>query len=382
MKVLFMHIKGSGISGVWFVNKMLAEALVNKGYDVEFLFIRSHDTSKKVVDDRIKINVINEKIKWETKHIQDLKNHLVNKKINLLAKDGCVMVNDKLKLKKDFIKTKNKIKEINPDVIITSHYQVLDAIPKEYLSRVLNVQHSSFLYAQDKKKNFQTFKKYNGKITNAWLCKNSRDKAIGCGLTNNTYVYNPVKLQTSKNADVVNNKKLVTISRLSSVQKRIDLMVRICDKVLKKNKDWVLELYGPGELDKESMDIIRKNKQIKLMGPTDNVKEALLSSSIYLSTSYTEGFALSLLEANECGVPVVSYDFGESCSEQIPNDCGIIVDFDDSKTFEKELNDLMNDKKRLQKYAKASKKFAQQFHIENVVEEWSKLFDKVTKKND
>lgn len=381
-KVLFMQIKGNSLGGVWFVNKLLSEKLIEKGYQVNFLNIRNNTDIKVEYNNLINMITINEKDKWEILHLSDLKLNLKNHNYSKFLKNFIIFIKGHIKLKFDFIKASKIIKEINPDYIINSHYQLLNVLDKRSLSKCINVHHSSYDILKKEIKNYNTLKKYNGKITYAWLCKSSQDKAIEDGFINNNYIYNPIKFKTDKIADVINNKKIITIARLTSPEKRINLMLKIVDRVLKKHKDWTFELYGPGEINEECMEIVNSNKQIKLMGPTNDVEKVLLSSSIYLSTSCFEGFSLSILEGYECGVPSFAFNFGESCMEQIPNSCGIIINDDDIKEFENKLDKLMSDEKKLAELSKHSKEFARKFSADKIVDNWIKLFKEMSGKND
>lgn len=379
-KVLFLQIKGNSLGGVWFVNKQVGEALIDKGYYVENLSIRKGSNVKNNHDKRMKVSIINENDPWEITHGSDIIRELKKFNVFKAVRTTLSYIKDLYKLKKDYRKVANYIKINDFDYIITSHYQLLDCIPKNYLKRTINEHHASFDYLLKEKDNLKKLNKYNGKIKFLWLCKNSYDKAVEYGYINNFYIYNPIKFTTVKRSKVIENKKLITISRLSSSQKRIDLMIDIANKVLPKYKDWVLELYGDPNLENNLLEKINKNNQIKLMGVIDKPEDKLLSSSIYLSTSFFEGFSLSILEAYECGLPVVSYDFGESCSEQvINNETGYVVDFDHEKEFIDKLELLMNNPKKLDDMSKKAKQFAEKFHIENVVNNWISLFEIIEK---
>lgn len=376
-KVLFIQNKGNTLGGVWFVNKIVGESLIEKGYSVEILSIRSgNDLLEHNI--QLKTKTINKKTPWEIVHKGDILKSLKQKKIDRAILYFFLWIRDSILLKKDFLKTKQYIKKQNPDYIITTHYEVLNAIPKKYLNRVIHEHHSSFQNALDTKNNINTLMKYNNKINFLWLCENTLKKAQKYGLKKNHFIYNPIKFTSSKRANVVENKKLITISRLSSSQKRIDLMIDIVKDVLKEFPEWTLELYGDGMLDLKSENIIQKNPQIKKMGRTDDVKKVLLNSSIYLSTSYYEGFSLSILEANECGIPCISYDFGESCSEEIQNGkTGYIIPFHDKETYQKKLKELIQNKDLLEKLSKNAKEFSLQFSKSVIVEEWIKLFHEI-----
>ena len=176
-----------------------------------------------------------------------------------------------------------------------------------------------------------------------------------------------------------NNKKLITIARFSS-QKRIDLMVEIVESIFKdkKYKDWTLEIYGSGPEEEKIKKSIHNHKQIKLMGLTNNPQKELLNSSINLNTSSFEGFALSILEANECGIPTITLDFGESVHEQIINGkTGIIAN--NKEEYAEKLKEIMDNSKLLEKLSKNVKEFSNEFQIEEIINKWITVFKELDK---
>lgn len=373
-KVLFVQIKGKSKAGVWFVNKTVGEELIKKGYTVEILSIR--DNPEDIIlehDSRLKIHTINKKDLWEISRKKDIKS----------LKSLIKYIKEHIKLKRDFKKTKEYIRNLNPDYIITSHYQALDAIPKEFYYKTINEQHSSMKDVKSVKANYNTLMKYSKKIYGLlWLTKATSEEADLLGFKNNFYIYNPVKFETNEIANVEENNKLICITRIENTQKRINIMIDIVDKVLNNNPEWCFEIYGTGEFDKKSKEIISKNTKIKYMGSTDNPKDVLLTSSINLNTSLFEGFSLSILEASMCGVPTISFNFGESVYEEITdNESGYIIENDDIELYINKLNYLMNDKAKLVKMSENCKSFSKKFLPTNIVKEWIDLFEKMDRKN-
>ena len=172
---------------------------------------------------------------------------------------------------------------------------------------------------------------------------------------------------------MITNKKLITIARLSS-QKRIDKMVDMANSLFNdsKYKDWFLEIWGDGE-DLNYIKSLIKSSQIRLMGRTNNPKEQFLKSSINLMTSDYEGFALSILEANECGVPTITFDFGESVEEEVlDGKTGFIAKNRDD--YLRLLKNLMDNPKMLKKISLNCKKYNEKYRIDNIIEDWKKIF--------
>lgn len=381
-KIIFLQSKGNSLGGVALVNKTLGEAFVKNGYSIEILSLRNAPGVSKIRYNNIIVNTINTIDLWEITRRREILSKLFKFDVISFFSLFAKYIQEKVKKNNDFSKLKTRLYDLQPDYIICTQYEMLQSIPRNMLKKTFIVNHSSFdhLYKENIQA-YKLFRKINKKIAKfVWLTENTCKKAVDYGLSNSTYIYNPVRFSTNKIADVVSNRKLVTISRLSAKVKRVDLMVEAVDELFRSidNNDWVFELYGDGELDLNTMKIIENNKNIVLKGVTEKPKEILMKSSIYLSTSLYEGFSLSILEANECGVPVIAYDFGESCTNQIlDKKTGIIVDFGDKNKLISSLRDLINNPEKLNLLSKNSKEFVTRFNVNVIVEDWKELFSKI-----
>lgn len=379
-KVLFIQLKGNSFGGVWQVINTISQKLIEFDYDVNIVSLRKNkgvDTFK--YHPQIKMSTINEIDIWEDNYtgreiIEDVKNiHIINAFKKTLVR---------LKHKKSIIKDKQKLKkyiyEYNPDYIIVAHYELLTMIPKEYLSKTINHHHTTFGIIKNHRATIKTLKKYKDKIKFLWLTKSTMEKAKEYGFKNSVQIYNPNRIKTDETANISKNKKLITIARLSK-EKRIDLMVEIVKEVFKdkKYKDWNFEIFGKGPEEDNVIKAIDNHKQIKLMGLTNDPQKEQLSSSINLCTSEFEGFCLSIIEANECGVPSIAFNFGEPTEEIIKPSTGIVVK--NKSEYIKKLKELMDNQEKIKEMAKNAKEHAKQFQIENIIKEWIKLFNEIDK---
>ena len=377
-KVIFLQNKGKSYGGVFQVNKLVGEELIKNGYDVTILSIRNNQGDFKIEhDDRLKIKTVNEEDLWGTytgsEIVKEIKTFHILKPIKMFIS----RIKYDIGLKKDEKKLKKILLKENPNYIIVSHYQILDMIPKEYLGKTINIQHSSFKVAINHKATRRTMLKYKDKIQYVWLTKETMNLAKKYGFKNSKYIYNAVRFKSSKIANVIENKKLIAISRIDS-DKNIGEMIDILEEVFedKSLKNWKFEIYGSGDEEKKIKNKIKNKEQIKLMGVTKNPKDELLKASINLNTSKYEGFSLSILEANECGIPTIAYNFGESANEQIINGkTGIIAN--NRQEYVSNLKELMLSNNKLLGLSKECKEYSKKFQIENIVKDWIKLFDSI-----
>lgn len=379
-RVLILQNIGKSYGGVWQVNRMLGEELIKNDYCVHIVSIRNNQNNLVLEHDKkLKIYTINEVDEWGTYTGSDIINEIkkchITKSINMFFN----RIKHDFSIKKDITKLHEYIHEYKPDYIITSHYELIKMIPNEYLNKTIHVQHSSVKSALEHKATKETFIKYKDKIKFIFLSKKGMEYAKRIGINNSLYIYNPVRFNSNKVSDVINNKKLITIARLS-LEKNIEGMINIAKEIFKDKdfSDWTLEIYGSGDEYDNLLKLIDNHKQIKLMGMTKEPIEKLLTASINLNTSPYEGFCLSILEANECGVPTVSFNFGESASEEIiDKKTGEIAKSIDD--YIKKLKHLMKDNDKLLELAKNCKEYNKNFDIKEIIKKWLDLFETIDK---
>lgn len=102
---------------------------------------------------------------------------------------------------------------------------------------------------------------------------------------------------------IVNTSRL---DELKNLEDFIDVIAR-----LKKQFDVVGYIFGEGErTDALSRKIADLNLQdnVKIFSPISDLKEIYAAADIYLATSLSESFGMSVLEAMTTGLPVVAYD--------------------------------------------------------------------------
>lgn len=366
-KVLILQLLGNSYGGIWQVNRLLGEELIKNNYEVRILNLRDNKTTFRAEHDKkMLIDTINKVEDWD----YPLKSDVIKFKISIFD-----YFKRMKKVKTDYENMRQYICKYNPDYIIVSHYLLLNAVPDEFLKKTIYQQHSSADYALSQKGNRNTLFKFNNKVRFLWLSKASCDKAKKIGLNNCYYIYNAVRFESSKRADVIKNKKLVTVARLS-YEKRIDLMIKMVNELFTDNEslnDWTLEIYGSGDLEEKLKEMNYDSDRIKFMGITNDPKNVLMKSSINLNTSLFEGFSLSILEANECGIPTVAFDFGESAQEQILNNkTGFIVN--DEIEYKEKLLSLMIDNEKLNEMSIECKKYNDTFKINKIINDWLDLF--------
>lgn len=275
----------------------------------------------------------------------------------------------KKRIAEDYLRSGELIRELCPDAIICSHYEILQGIPEEFLCRTVMHFHTSFNQVISNRSYTDTFNKYKDRIHSfVWLSRQTAEIAKAHRYTNSTYIYNPLFFSSDQRADP-ENRKVIFLGRLSE-EKRVHLAIRHFKDIVEENHltDWVFEIYGDRDLEDEIRRQTAVCPYVKCMGRTDSVRETLLSGSLLMLTSRFEGMPLTVLEANECGLPVIAYDFGESAGEVIRDGVtGIIVPQDDRDAYVQQLTRLLLMPQYRQKLAENAKEFAKAFSEESIL---------------
>lgn len=381
-KIMFIQNEAHVLGGIFQVNKTLGLEFYKQKYDVQIVSLRNNhkDDYEKTPFKQV---VLNSHDRWEFTQRRDVLNAFknYNKPLNSLKK----YLIDYFNLKNDLKKLKDYILKENPDYIIVSHYQVLAGIPKSFLKKVIYVQHSTFNLLYSDKKNFKVIKKYKNNIFGfAWLAKSTKLIAEKTGFKNSYVIYNPVRFNCGKVANVVKNKKLIALTRFSP-EKRIELMLEIVNDVFKDKRfnEWSMELYGSGELSKKSRDIITNNKKIRNMGVVNDSMNVLLQSSCILNTSIIEGYPLSIIEAYSCGVPAITFDFGEAAVEEVTNGYnGFVIEQNNVKKYKEKLIYLMSNLNELKKFGMNAKEDSKKYEPSEIAKNWINLFKEMDGQNE
>ncbi|WP_244409143.1 glycosyltransferase [Stackebrandtia nassauensis] len=107
---------------------------------------------------------------------------------------------------------------------------------------------------------------------------------------------------------VVDSKVIVAAGRIAR-PKRFDMLLRIFARVHRRHPDWSLRIYGTGRHLKAIRDLVTDldlGDAVSLMGQVTPLDAEWVKGSIAVVTSKYESFGLTLVEAMDCGLPVVS----------------------------------------------------------------------------
>lgn len=178
------------------------------------------------------------------------------------------------------------------------------------------------------------------------------------------------------------NKQVIMVGRYNDA-KGYDYLIPAWDIVHQKHPDWMLHVYGSGELHDQVVQWIKeRNLQntIILHDPVDNILEKYLESSICVLSSRYEGFSLVILEGMACGVPFVSFDCPHGPRNIIRNgEDGLLVDYLNPQALADGICLLIEDEDLRRRLGSKAKENVKRFSKESVMEQWIRLFNDLVK---
>lgn len=109
-------------------------------------------------------------------------------------------------------------------------------------------------------------------------------------------------------------------------------------------------------------------------GKTNDIYTELTKVKLLLMTSEEECFPMAILEANACGVPVVSFDSPTGPRNIIHNGTdGILVKYNQEQDFVNHLECLVQNEQEIQRLSEAAFNNAKDYDFRKVMNLWKNL---------
>lgn len=389
MKICFISSTIFSLGGVQRVVSVLSSKL-SENYEVDVLCTNENfeiNRSLYNLDPKVNIIINSELLKKKntskiTGKVFGKLNYLTGTFNNKKMKDILAYIYYPNEVRNNFIKYLNSQ---NYDIVIgvEGYFSLLFGIITDKLTaKTIGWQHNSYnAYLNNKGKYYwnqdELFKKYIPRL-NEYIVLTNDDKVkckeklgIDCKV-----IYNPLSFQCDIKSSC-NEKSIIFVGRLVEQQKGLDFLIQAFNIVHKVKEDWILKIVGDGQDREKLIDNIKKydlQNNVILVGQSDNVKEYYLNSSIFVSTSRWEGFGLSITEAMECGLPVIS--FVNSGPKEIiteNNVNGILVPCGDIDKLSEAIIDLIENEEKRKRISKESIERAKDFRLNNIIKEWKSI---------
>ena len=174
------------------------------------------------------------------------------------------------------------------------------------------------------------------------------------------------------------NKRIIAVGRLTE-QKGFDILMSIAQIIKDEIPDWHIDIFGDGEDKSKLLELISEKKLesfVTINPPTKNIKEELLSSSLFVMTSRWEGLPMILLEAKACGLPIVSFDCPEGPADVI-RDCedGFLIECGDISALSEKIILLGKNQELRKQFGMMAKQSSNKYTASSIFIKWNDLFN-------
>lgn len=197
--------------------------------------------------------------------------------------------------------------------------------------------------------------------------------------TKSVIIPNPIKENLSDPFNGKRDNRIVAFSRLTK-QKNIPMMLRVFKEFFRKNKNFVLEIYGRGECEEELKQYaieIGISDKVVFKGFEKDVHNKIKSAMMYISTSDYEGISNSMLEALAIGLPCVCTDCPAGGARMAIRSGynGFLVPVRDEKLMMEKMEYVVNNQEEMHQLSKRAAEIRTEFSIDKISKEWGSIFE-------
>ena len=353
MKVKWIVNSINQIGGVERVVCNLSSYFTNENnWDVEIISL-STDSSDIFfdIDSKVKITHLN----WN-RHIIQNKSEF-NKRIGLL------------------------MKQLDSDILITCHSFI--SIPvclnkNKFKGKIIVTEHGDFHSYTLKRKLLNVFV-YRFADRLIVLTRNNQNIYKKLGIKRCYMIPNGIEI-TYKKGIKLDKKRIVALGRLSK-EKGFDILVAAMVNIAKEFPEWKLVIVGDGE-ERENLNYQIKDlnleSNIQIVGSTRDIYKYFEESSIFVLSSRTEAFPLTLLEAMSCGMAIVSTNI-PGPSEMLCGVCKEFVTIGDSFDLSEKIRELICNQDTRVKMGEKTLKKVQEYSLKRINQQWKIIINRLQK---
>lgn len=208
-----------------------------------------------------------------------------------------------------------------------------------------------------------------------YICKGARitddRKLIAIG--------NPLTFKDIADVSVLDKKSntILVVSRLMDWQKRVSLSIKVWEKLSKEQsmQDWNMRIVGDGEDMASYKEYVAKHNIERISFEGQQSPEPYYNDAkIFLMTSKTEGWGLTITESLQRGVVPIAFNTSTAFHDIIDDgENGFIVKEGDMKAFSERIRKLATDPIVWRKMSQKALESAKNFSIEEISKQWEKV---------
>lgn len=367
--ILMLHL---GYGGVEKQTISMANRLCDK-YEVTIIsFYKLSDTPAYDVNDKIKIKYLLKKGPNRNEIKDCIQNHQVFKLIKEVLKAIKILYQKKKLMKKEVISLKC-------DYVFSTRTEYAGLLSKYCPKNIVKITQEH---------NYDTSKKYMTNVKNKIknidyliVMSNSQKELYKKWLTSNIKIVVIPNMISSVSTKIskCNSKSIIAVGRLHPV-KNFTSLIEAMKEINKIDKEVVLHILGDGEEKTKLKSLVENYKLDDVvvfhgMVTEDEVNKRLEDASLLVMTSEHECFPMVLIEAENKGVPLISYDIPAGPQCIIKNGYnGFLIEKNNPKKLANKIIKVLNDQEMLKSLSKNAKLDSKKYYPESVMRLWYKLF--------
>ena len=304
-------------------------------------------------------------------------NYDLNSNINLI--DMTVDSGSRIKSAPKWVTLFRKyIKENKPDVIVSFvariNIVVLLATLGMKIPVIISERNDPAADGRSKIINIATKIIYRKAKTIVFQTERARNYFTGKIKKNGVIIPNPIAVTCIAEKS---KKKIVSVGRLAP-QKNQQLLIAAFKKVLNKHPDYVLYIYGDGEL-KEQLErqvaCLGIKDKVFMPGNKPNIHQEISDAELFVLSSDYEGLSNAMLEAMMMGFPCISTNCAGADEYIMSGENGILVPLQDKDSMVNAMNYMIENKERALEMGKNAQKSVENCQVEVVMKEWNKIIE-------
>lgn len=196
---------------------------------------------------------------------------------------------------------------------------------------------------------------------------------------------NVLTIPNSNSFDLINNseylsrpKVILAIGRLEK-QKNFMHLLLAWKCIFSKYPDWKLNIVGEGSMRDDMIEFINSNDMgdnCMLLPFMKDVERYYSNAQVFVMSSLFEGLPMVLLEAQQYGIPCVSYDCETGPRDVIlDGENGFLSENQNYEDLAKKLSILLSNQDLRLDFHEKSLTYSRRFSKEVIWKQWANLFD-------
>ena len=187
-----------------------------------------------------------------------------------------------------------------------------------------------------------------------------------CTVINNPNTFEEAVVST------LDNNRFISVGRFVE-NKRFMLRLKAFRIFSQEHEEWKLYLVGDGVEKEKYLNYIEREgmrERVILTGSTNETEKYYAESDIYLMTSRWEGWGMTVVEAMQHGLPVISVDLPSIREIFGDSNCGIILESDSREEMVKYMKRLAENREKMKTMGRNAVNRVKAFDREIIGKKW------------